>query len=669
MVYEYSLGWRLPLIEGERLLNQLTVKIRDRRELTEIFATGAALIQSFMDAERVQMIEFTSDHRGLFVAESSKEKSLLPLDRGQQFCVTPILSSSWEDPLPPQYPIAVDVPTGKILPNSSLRSTAARWLRRQVSLDRQPLSDRYLAQLQRWGVITCIVAPIVHQGQLWGLLLCHHAQARRFHPKQLQILQLAIDQISIAIAQSHLVTRAQIQSEQQAYADPLTGLPNRILLQQSLSLALAKAEEAKEVVAVVFLDLDRFKNINDSLGHAIGDRLLQLVGERLRTALAPEIIFGRWGGDEFTLIVPAIKDLAAVQRIAQQVLDCLQYPFKLDRDLPTLNTNSLYIKGSLGIAIAPCDGADGETLLKHADAALYRAKQQGKNNYEFYNSGISNKAINRLRLENILYQAIDRQWFVLHYQPQIDLTTGKTIGLEALLRCQDGEQKLIDPGDFIPIAEETGSIVRIGEWVLREACQQNKIWQDMGLGYFPIAVNLSVQQLQQPNLIKLITNILDETDLDPGYLEIEITESLAIQDLDLTISMLKSLRNIGVKVSLDDFGTGYSSLAALKYLPLDRLKIDRYFIRDLCAHSIDAGIVKTIINLGHELNLHIIAEGVETSEQLELLRSIGCDAIQGFLVSRPLPAKSLAQTIESGGGWIDQLMANLDRPIEMTTFG
>jgi diguanylate cyclase (GGDEF)-like protein len=851
MVYEYSLGWRLPLIEGERLLNQLTAKIRDRRELTEVLTTSTALIQNFVDADRVQIVKFSTNDRALFVAESSKEQ-LLPPSSGQQWGITPILAERREYSLQQRYPIAIDVNTGKILPNSSIRSTAVRWLRRQVHLGHQPLAERYLAQLQRWGVVTCLVAPISHQGKLWGLLLCHHYQAKRFHPKQLQILQLAIDQLSIAIAQSQLVARAQVQSEQdaivqrigsmlhtpapsstlevdllaeitralgadggrmfmlseplaqrpeiynyglhprsncglekhilwqkvmyaqdtltqadlgdllpsqsgdlerlgrelprhvyqitdldrepllapllsvfqgtgirsllllplrynhqcvgcitlfktaspqhlaltesdscwhedwlklahslamhlylammqkrvdymlshQAYYDSLTDLPNRLLLQQSLTLALAKSAEAQETLAVIFLDLDRFKNINDSLGHGIGDRLLQLVAQRLKEALDPQITLGRWGGDEFTLIIPEVCDISSVQQIADRVLNCLRKPLIFDRNLPKLNTNSLYIKGSMGIAIAPYDGTDSETLLKHADAALYRAKQKGKNNYEFYTTVISHRAIDRLRLENLLYQAIDRELLVLHYQPQIDIKTQKVIGVEALLRCQDLDQKLISPGDFMPIAEETGSISQMGEWVLREACRQNKIWQNLGLGYFPIAVNLSVQQLKQENLVDLVTEILTETQLAPDYLELEITESLAIEDLDLTIGILQRLRKIGVKISLDDFGTGYSSLAALKYLPLDCLKIDRSFIRDLCAHSIDAGIVKTIINLGHELHLNVVAEGVETDEQLQLLSAIGCDAVQGFFFSRPIPAHSLAATIGRGGYWI-----------------
>jgi diguanylate cyclase (GGDEF)-like protein len=439
----------------------------------------------------------------------------------------------------------------------------------------------------------------------------------------------------------------------QAYYDVVTGLPNRLLLHQRLTIALAKRQEAGDILAAICIDLERFKTINDSLGHAFGDRLLQLVASRLKVHLDRDIIIGRWGGDEFTLLVPGLTNVTEVEEVAESILNCFARPFEFERPLPTLDTELLYIKISMGIALAPYDGEDSETLLKHADAALHRAKQPGRNDrYELYTSVISDRSIQKLRLEHILYQAIDRDQLLLHYQPKIDTKTHKIIGAEALLRCQDYAKKLISPADFIPIAEETGSIGRIGEWVIREACKQNKIWQDAGLLKFPIAVNLSIKQLQEQNPIETIVNILSETGLSPHYLEVEITESIAIQDLDLTIAILQSLRAIGVQVSLDDFGTGYSSLASLKHLPLDYLKVDRSFVNELSECSVDAGIVKTIVSLAHGLNLKAIAEGVETKEQLAFLESIGCDAVQGYLFSRPIPAveftKMLLDPVLSG---------------------
>jgi diguanylate cyclase (GGDEF)-like protein len=436
-----------------------------------------------------------------------------------------------------------------------------------------------------------------------------------------------------------------------AYHDVLTGLPNRLLLDRSLNLALSKMPLAGEVLAVMLLDLDRFKHINDSLGHRFGDRLLQLIAERLKHILGTAAIVGRWSGDEFALIVPALKDRAAVDEVADRVLNCFDLPFVFDRDFQTLATNSLYIKASMGVAIATGCTADRAIVLHQADAALDRAKHNGKNGYEIYTDIIAYPGTDRLRLENILDRAIAERKLLLHYQPQIDVHTGEIIAIEALLRCQDLDAELINPADFIPIAEETGSIIPISEWVIRTACKQNKRWQELGLGNFAIAVNLSVKQLQDQNLIPTITVILAETGLSPTALEIEITESIAIKDLDLTIAILKSLREIGVKIALDDFGTGYSALAVLKYLPLDRLKIDRTFIQELRANTVDAGIVRTIVNLGHELNLTVVAEGVETIEQFEFLRSINCDAVQGFLFSRPLSAPDLQAIIITGSYW------------------
>jgi diguanylate cyclase (GGDEF)-like protein len=450
---------------------------------------------------------------------------------------------------------------------------------------------------------------------------------------------------------------------QQSYYDFLTGLPNRLLLQQRLTLALAKTQERGELLAVIFLNLDRFKNINDILGNSVGDRLLQMVTTRLQQANAVYDIVGRWGDDEFTFLVSSFDDISEINHIAQTILNTLSTPFKFEDNFPHLESNTLYVQASMGIAISPFDGEDADTLLKHAHTALYRAKQKGRNHYDMYSSAPNTTAADQLRLANILYQAIhdslvggvqlndhkgNQQQFVLHYQPQVNINSHRVIGVEALIRCYDYQSHFISPAEFIPVAEETGLINQIGEWVLNTACQQNKLWQEQGVGYFPIAVNLSIKQIQQPNFVDIVTKAIEHSGLAPQYLEVEITESLAIQDLKLTIDILKQLRAKGIKVSLDDFGTGYSSLAALKHLPLDHLKVDRSFIKDLSCDSldsIDAGIVRTIINLGHELKLNVIAEGVETIEQLDFLRSLGCDGVQGFLFSKPLPALEVVAQI------------------------
>ena len=515
-----------------------------------------------------------------------------------------------------------------------------------------PLSISFAAV----GIQSLLILPLRHHQQCIGCLTLFRSRSSlRWTNEELILARRWAINLYFAVVQQQVEQMFQ----DRAYRDLLTGLPHRLLLDRWLSLALAKMPATDKVLAVILINLDRFKNINDSLGHHCGDRLLQLIAIRLQNTLHTTAIVGRWSGDEFAVFIPELRDTIAVQEIADRMLNCFDLPFVFEQDFQVLKTNSLSIKIGMGIAIATGSNLDPETLLQQADLALDRAKNNGKNSYEIYDPidrdaatiGSASPQLNRLRLEQLLDRAIvDRKLF-LHYQPQIDIQTGTIIGIEALLRCQDTHANTINPADFIPIAEETGSIIQLGEWVIRTACHQSKLWQEMGLGDFPVAVNFSVKQLQNRNLIDTIAEILAETKVSPATLEVEITESIAIKDLDLTISILESLREIGVKISLDDFGTGYSSLSALKYLPLDRLKIDRSFIRELKVNTIDASIVNTIVNLGHELNLNVVAEGVETIEQFELLRSINCDAVQGFLFSRPLAATELETMIATGSYW------------------
>ena len=506
------------------------------------------------------------------------------------------------------------------------------------------------------GIQSLLILPICHQQQCIGCLTLFRSNpSLRWTEQELQLARRLAINLYFAVVQQQV----EQMFKDRAYRDPLTGLPHRLLLNRWLSMALAKMPQTDQVLAAILINLDRFKNINDSLGHQCGDRLLQLVAARLKDTLGANAIVGRWSGDEFALFIPELKDLNAVKTVADRVLSCFELPFGFEQDFQLLETNSLQVKIGMGVAIATAANIDKELLLQQADIALNRAKSNGKNNYEIYDPidrdfatiGAVSHQLNRLRLEHLLDRAIVDDQLFLHYQPQIDIQTGTIIGIEALLRCQDTNAKTISPADFIPIAEETGSIVQLGEWVIRTACHQSKLWQKIGLGSFPVAVNLSVKQLQDRRLIDTILDILAETKVSPATLEVEITESIAIEDLDLTISILESLREIGVKISLDDFGTGYSSLAALKYLPLDRLKIDRSFIRELKVNTVDASIVSTIVNLGHELNLNVVAEGVETIEQFELLRSMNCDAVQGFFFSRPLPASDLETIITTGSYW------------------
>ncbi|MGK7873989.1 MAG: EAL domain-containing protein [Xenococcaceae cyanobacterium] len=426
--------------------------------------------------------------------------------------------------------------------------------------------------------------------------------------------------------------RAEEMLQYQAFHDLLTDLPNRALFNEQLSKALANARRNQNLMAVMFLDLDRFKNINDTLDHAIGDQLLQGFAERLKSCLRSGDTLARWGGDEFTVLLPQIHCVEDAAKIGKRILDALKQPFELEE-------YQLHINSSIGIALYPQDGEEGETLLKNADAALYRTKEQGGNNYQFYSPTMTSKTEALLRLENFLHYALEQEEFLLYYQPQININTGELSGMEALLRWQHPELGQVSPEQFIPLAEETGLIVHIGEWVLRTACTQNKGWQEAGLPPLRMAVNLSPRQFQQPNLVSTVARVLDDSGLEPDFLELEITETTIMQNMEFARKALGHLQQMGVHISMDDFGTGYSSLGYLKKFPFHKIKIDQSFVRDLKNNPQDLAIVSAVIALGRGFNLRVVAEGVETQQQLELLRNLQCCEIQGYLFSRPLSAQ------------------------------
>ncbi len=453
----------------------------------------------------------------------------------------------------------------------------------------------------------------------------------------LELLADVGSQIYLAIRRSHLDQAAKTCSAR----DQLTQLPDRMLFNQHMAVAIATAIETDMMLGVAFLDLDRFKNINETLGHTAGDCLLQQVAERLKSCTRSYDVVARWGGDEFTLLLPALRSPEDVSHIAERILQRLSAPFQVQGE-------ELYITASLGIALAPYDGENAQTLLRNADAAMYQAKANGRNNYQIYFEEINAGARMQFDLETDLRKAIDSNELFLCYQPQVDLRNGQWIGLEALIRWQHPTLGLISPARFIPIAEETGMIEPIGRWVLEQACAQYRKWRQIGFPKLRLAVNLSAHQFHRSNLVRSIMQILKNTEFDPCDLELEVTESAAMHDVGFAIKMLQKLSDSGMQIAMDDFGTGYSSLSVLKHFPLDTIKIDRSFVMDLVDSPSDAAIAATIIALAKGLNFKVLAEGIETSDQARLLSKMGCDYAQGYWYSRPMNVEQIDDLLIAG---------------------
>src|SRR4051812_6435233 len=433
--------------------------------------------------------------------------------------------------------------------------------------------------------------------------------------------------------------QAQEQVQYLAYYDALTGLANRTLLQDRMSKALAAAQRRAEKLALLFLDLDRFKIINDSLGHSFGDLLLQQVAERLKTWARAQDTVARIGGDEFLIALTGINDLPDVAVAAERVMDAMTAEF-------VIQGRSFHVNCSIGVSIYPDHGADSETLIKNADAAMYIAKENGRNGYRFFSEDMNAQVVERMTIEHGLRGAMEKRELFLMYQPQSDVNTGRIIGVEALLRWNHPELGLVPPDRFIRVAENTGLIIPIGEWVLNTACRTAKAWQDCGLAAMPVAVNVSAIQFRQDEFGEMVRRALRVTGLAPEYLELELTESVLLSNVELTQSVLQSLKAMGIKLSIDDFGTGYSSLAYLKQFPVGKLKIDRSFVRNIPSNTDDAAIAAAIISMAKSLNLKVIAEGVETEEQLSFLRSEGCDEVQGYWLSKPITADEFGKMLK-----------------------
>ncbi len=451
---------------------------------------------------------------------------------------------------------------------------------------------------------------------------------------------------------------AEEQIRRLAYYDTLTGLPNRLLFTEQLHKAIAHAERLGQQVAIMFVDLDHFKRVNDTLGHGAGDELLRVVSGRLaasirsldtvsRNADETEVnSIARLGGDEFIVMLSEVNRVADAAGVARRLVAALHEPV-------TVTGTELFVSGSVGVAMYPGDGADIDTLLMNADTAMYRAKEAGRGGFQFYDRSMNARALDRLVMETSLRRAIDRSEFTLHYQPRIELATGRIVGAEALIRWQNPERGMVPPDEFIPLAETSGLVIPIGEWAIAEACRQGAAWRAAGLDAVPIAVNLAATHLRERSLPDLVAHMLREHGLPAALLEIEVTESILMVDPEQSVANAVRLKDIGVGLSIDDFGTGYSSLSYLKRLPITSLKIDRSFVRDIATDPDDAAIITAVIAMAHTLKLRVVAEGVETHAQWAFLKAHGCDEFQGFLVSRPVDAVAFARLLERQHGLLE----------------
>ena len=505
---------------------------------------------------------------------------------------------------------------------------------------REPLITEDLAKderfsdspLVRMGVRSGIQVPIFGTAGTFGILSTHARTAHYFGVDDASFLQSVANILAVAIERRSAEERL----ERLAQFDSLTGLPNRHLFYDRLLKTVAHARRSGQPMAVLFIDLDRFKLVNDTQGHSAGDRLLKEAGDRLAQCVRSGDTVGRFGGDEFGAIVSDLAKPGDAGVVAQKILDALTRPFKLD-------SHDTYVSASIGITLFPADGDNPEALVMNADTAMYRAKEQGRNTYQYFTREMNERALARVQMEAALRRAIDQKEFLLHYQPKVALESRLICGFEALLRWRHPEKGLILPGEFVSVLEDTGLIVPVGERVLREVCAQIQAWQRSGLAVLPVTVNLSARQFQQKDFESIVRHILREAGIDPSLVQFELTESLLMSDPQGAARTLRGLKDSGVKISVDDFGTGYSSLAYLKRFPIDALKIDHSFIRDITTDPEDAMITLAIIGLAHSLRLKVVAEGVETQQQLELLAANGCDEIQGYYFSIPTTAEECAK--------------------------
>ena len=501
----------------------------------------------------------------------------------------------------------------------------------------------YLSSIAQDDTGRVLVLPVVSKDGLSAIIALGIAHGCALSNEDIDQAREVADRTAVAL--SNIAWEEKLYH--QAHYDALTDLPNRVLLRDRLEQAMSRASREGTSVAVLFLDLDRFKSINDSLGHVAGDQFLKEMATRLTGQLREGDTVVRFGGDEFIVIIPDIASdlhiVTTISSICENILSATMDPFSLEG-------HEIKITSSIGVSLYPQDADNFDDLLKNADTAMYHAKSQGRDNYQFYAQDLNAAAMQRFSMQNDLHGALENDELELFFQPQVDLRTGTLVGAECLIRWQHPEHGFVSPGRFIPIAEDTGLIAAIDEWVLRTACAQSRVWQDRGLPGMRMAVNLSPRQFHNRSLVNIVSDVLKETQLPAELLELEVTEGAIMTDIDQTIATLRALSQLGVRVAVDDFGTGYSSLAYLAQFPLDVLKIDQSFVRDVVTHPDVACVVAAIVSLAHSLGLTVIAEGVENEEQVNFLRSLECEEIQGYLYGRPLPAKEFEFLLEFGVG-------------------
>lgn len=556
-------------------------------------------------------------------AENDASKSVRPAAQsGYEEGYLDSINVKWADTELGQGPTGTAIRTEKTVINQECQTNPKMAPWREAAIKR--------------GYQSSIALPLVVNKRMLGAFTIYSSEPHAFIPEEVTLLEELASDLAYGIETLRMRIEneaARKEIEFLAHHDPLTGLPNRLLLRDRFDQAVAFAHRQHTEVAVLFLDLDNFKQVNDSLGHGVGDQLLVRVVERLHGCIRETDTISRQGGDEFVILLTNMPETGTVEEIAQNIIEAFVEPFDI-------NGHILHAPFSIGISLFPSDSKEFDTLIKQADTALYQAKDAGRNTYRFFSGQMNIDALNHMQLQGQLHNAINNQEFRLYYQPLTDSASGHIIGAEALIRWQHPDLGLVQPDQFIPLAERSGLIIPIGEWVLNEACRQIQDWQrTCSRPHMVMAVNLSALQFKRGNIVETVTRALEQSGLPASQLELELTESILLHDMEVVMKTLHDLKGLGIKLSIDDFGTGYSSLSYLKRLAVNKLKIDKSFVRDMVEDPEDAAIVKAIIQLAHTLQLTVIAEGVETDAQLSLLKHLGCDQIQGYLISRPLPAE------------------------------